>query len=464
MGQRRKSGKLKMGKIITNYICQSCGYESPRWVGKCPNCETWNSFVEETIKPLKHSKSKAKIETQELITLENIKTDEEPRVKSTINEFNRVLGGGIIKGSVTLIGGDPGIGKSTLMLQMADSLQDKVTLYITGEESLQQLKLRSERLKIKSGDKIFPIAETDLETIVNLIRSAKPDVVIVDSIQTMYRSELESSPGSVGQVRECTAYLMRLAKETGIPAFLIGHVTKEGVIAGPKVIEHIVDTVIQFEGERHHAFRILRCVKNRFGSTNEIGIFEMHDTGLQEVKNPSEVFLSERIFGASGSTVVSSIEGSRPILIEVQALVSPSSYGMPQRNTTGFDYRRLTLLLAVLEKRVGIQLSTHDVFVNIAGGIKIEEPAIDLGITASILSSLRDVPVDSLTVAIGEVGLGGEIRTINQPERRIQEAEKLGFNKVVLPKNNMKNLHKNFSLQLIGVETLDEALTALLAK
>ncbi len=453
-----------MRKTITKYICQSCAYESPRWIGKCPNCESWNSFVEETITLNKHSKSKGKIRTHELITLENIKTREEPRLKSMINEFNRVLGGGIVKGSVTLIGGDPGIGKSTLMLQMADSLRDKITLYITGEESLEQLKLRSERLKIKSGDKIFPVSETELETIGNLIHSTKPDIVIVDSIQTMYRSELESSAGSVGQVRECTAYLMRLAKETGIPVFLVGHVTKEGIIAGPKVIEHIVDTVIQFEGERHHAFRILRCVKNRFGSTNEIGIFEMHDTGLQEVKNPSEVFLSERILGATGSTVVSSIEGSRPILIEVQALVSPSSYGMPQRNTTGFDYRRLTLLIAVLEKRIGIQLSAHDVFVNIAGGIKIEEPAIDLGITASILSSLRDIAIDPLTVAIGEVGLGGEIRTVNQPERRIQEAEKLGFKKIILPKNNLKNLHKGFSLQLIGAETLDEGLDALLIK
>lgn len=451
-----------MAKTITKYICQACGYESPRWVGKCPNCEEWNTFAEEFTKSTKATRGKSRGPVKELLPLAHVKADEEPRIVSTINEFNRVLGGGIVKGSTILIGGDPGIGKSTLMLQMADSLKNKIILYVTGEESLQQLKLRSERLHITSGEKIFPVAETDLDSIGNLITSTKPDVVVVDSIQTMYRSEFESSPGSVGQVRESTAMLSRIAKDTGIPVFLIGHVTKEGVIAGPKVIEHMVDTVIQFEGERHHAFRILRCIKNRFGSTNEIGIFEMHDNGLGEVKNPSEVFLSERIFGASGSAVVSSIEGTRPLLIEVQALVSPTNYGMPQRNTTGFDYRRLTLLLAVLEKRVGVLLSTHDVFVNLVGGIKIDEPAIDLGIASAIVSSLRDTPIDSQTVAVGEVGLGGEIRAVNQPERRIQEAEKLGFNKVLIPKNNLRNIHKSLSTEIIGVETIDEALKILI--
>ncbi len=451
-----------MAKTITKYICQACGYESPRWVGKCPNCEEWNTFAEEFTKSTKATRGKSRGPVKELLPLAHVKADEEPRIVSTINEFNRVLGGGIVKGSTILIGGDPGIGKSTLMLQMADSLKNKIILYVTGEESLQQLKLRSERLHITSGEKIFPVAETDLDSIGNLITSTKPDVVVVDSIQTMYRSEFESSPGSVGQVRESTAMLSRIAKDTGIPVFLIGHVTKEGVIAGPKVIEHMVDTVIQFEGERHHAFRILRCIKNRFGSTNEIGIFEMHDNGLGEVKNPSEVFLSERIFGASGSAVVSSIEGTRPLLIEVQALVSPTNYGIPQRNTTGFDYRRLTLLLAVLEKRVGVLLSTHDVFVNLVGGIKIDEPAIDLGIASAIVSSLRDTPIDSQTVAVGEVGLGGEIRAVNQPERRIQEAEKLGFNKVLIPKNNLRNIHKSLSTEIIGVETIDEALKILI--
>jgi DNA repair protein RadA/Sms len=451
-----------MAKSFTKYICQACGYESPRWVGKCPNCDGWNTFAEEFIKSAKVARGKSKAALKEILPLDQVKADEEPRIISTINEFNRVLGGGIVKGSTILIGGDPGIGKSTLMLQMADSLNKKAILYITGEESLQQLKLRSERLNIKSGEKIFPVAETDLEIIGNLVAHALPDVIVVDSIQTMYRAEFESSPGSVGQVRESTAMLSRIAKEMGIPVFLIGHVTKEGIIAGPKVIEHMVDTVIQFEGERHHAFRILRCVKNRFGSTNEIGIFEMHDSGLIEVKNPSEVFLSERIFGASGSAVVSSIEGSRPLLIEVQALVSPTNYGMPQRNTTGFDYRRLTLLLAVLEKRVGVKLSTQDVFVNLVGGIKIDEPAIDLGIASAIVSSLRDIPMDSQTVVIGEVGLGGEIRAVNQPERRIQEAEKLGFTKVIVPKNNLRNLHKNLSAKIIGVETINDALKILL--
>lgn len=452
---------MKMPKTHLKYVCQSCGYESPRWLGKCPNCEEWNTFVEEIFKTSRGIKSSKK-EKFDVLPLSGVETVEEPRIITTLNEFNRVLGGGIVHGSVTLIGGDPGIGKSTLMLQIADSIGDKIILYVTGEESLQQLKLRSERLKVRAVDSIFPMAETDLEKVVNVVTNQKPDILIVDSIQTMYRSELESSPGSVGQVRECTALLQRMAKENNIAIFLIGHVTKEGIIAGPKVIEHMVDTVLQFEGERHHAYRILRCIKNRFGSTNEIGIFEMHDTGLCEVKNPSEVFLSERIFGAAGSTVVASIEGTRPLLIEVQALVSPTNYGMPQRNTTGIDYRRLGLLLAVLEKRVGVQLSNHDVFVNIAGGLRTDEPAVDLGIAASIVSSLRDFPVDSKTIVVGEVGLGGEIRTVSQPERRIQEADKLGFNKIILPKNNMKKFYKNSNLEIIGVETINDALEKLL--
>jgi DNA repair protein RadA/Sms len=445
-----------MSKIVTKYVCQTCAYESPRWLGKCPNCGEWNTFSEEFTKSKHTLRGKFKANIKEILPLDKVKADEEPRIVSSINEFNRVLGGGIVKGSTILIGGDPGIGKSTLMLQVADSLTNKLVLYVTGEESLQQIKLRSERMKIKSGGKIFPVNETDLGVIANVILSTSPDVVVVDSIQTMYRSEFESSPGSVGQVRESTAMLSKIARDSNISLFLIGHVTKEGAIAGPKVIEHMVDTVIQFEGERHHAFRILRCVKNRFGSTNEIGIFEMHDSGLKEVVNPSEVFLSERIFGASGSAVVSSIEGSRPLLIEVQALVSPTNYGMPQRNTTGFDYRRLALLLAVIEKRVGILLSSQDVFVNLVGGIRIDEPAVDLGIASAIVSSLRDTPIDSQTVLIGEVGLGGEIRTVNQPERRIMEAEKLGFTKVIIPKNNLRNIKKVFSTKVIGVETINE--------
>lgn len=446
-----------MTKSITKYVCQSCGYESPRWVGKCPNCEEWNSMVEEIVRKSKPGKVTHDVKKHDLLPLSKIESEDEPRIKSSIYEFNRVLGGGIVRGSVILIGGDPGIGKSTLMLQMAESMSGKVVLYVTGEESLQQLKLRSSRLQIKDDDKIFPLAETDINLIADVVATSQPDIVVIDSIQTMYRSDLESSPGSVGQVRESTAQLMKLAKQTGIPIFLIGHVTKEGMIAGPKVIEHMVDTVLQFEGERHHAYRIVRCMKNRFGSTNEIGIFEMRDTGLIEVKNPSEIFLSERIFGASGSAVVSSIEGTRPILIEVQALVSPTNYGMPQRNTTGFDYRRLTLLLAVIDKRVGISMSSNDVFVNIAGGIKIDEPAIDLGIASSIVSNFRDIPIDSQTVIIGEIGLGGEVRTVSQPERRIQEAEKLGFKKIILPNGNMKSLNKTSNLQIVGVETINDA-------
>jgi len=342
-------------------------------------------------------------------------------------------------------------------------LQDSVVLYITGEESTRQIKLRAERLQYASARNILLLAETNLDLILDVIERGTPDLIVIDSIQTMYRPGLESAPGSVSQVRESTALLLRLAKTRGIPIVVIGHVTKEGVIAGPRVIEHMVDTVLQFEGEAHYSYRVLRALKNRFGSTNEIGIFEMHDSGLREVRNPSEVFLAERSFGTSGSTVVASIEGSRPILIEVQALVTSTNYGMPQRTTTGVDTRRLSLLLAVLEKRVGLGLGSHDVFVNIAGGIKIDEPAVDLGIATSITSSLRDVPVDSGSVAVGEIGLGGEIRTIGQIEKRVQEAAKLGFKRIVIPQNNVKGLKSNNGIEVIGVDRIEKAMEALLA-
>lgn len=449
---------------MSKYVCQSCSYVSPRWLGKCPNCEEWNTMVEETFTRSKQSKVHSQLSQHELLPISQIETSDQPRIRSSIFEFDRVLGGGIVKGSVVLIGGDPGIGKSTLMLQMVESIDAKIVLYVTGEESLQQLKLRSDRLGIKSSNKIFPVCETDIDTIAHLVSNTNPEIVVIDSIQTMCRADLESSPGSVGQVRESTAKLMKLAKNTNIPVFLIGHVTKEGMIAGPKVIEHMVDTVLQFEGDRHHAYRIVRCVKNRFGSTNEIGIFEMHDTGLKEVKNPSEIFLCERRTGTSGSAVVSSMEGSRPILIEVQALVSPTNYGMPQRNTTGFDYRRLTLLLAVIENRVGISMSSNDVFVNIAGGIKIDEPAIDLGIAAAIVSNLKNIPIDSQLVIIGEIGLGGEVRTVSQPERRIQEAEKLGFKKIILSNGNLRSLNKTSGLDIIGVDTISDAFNNIFKK
>ncbi len=452
-----------MSKILTKYVCQSCGYVSPRWVGKCPNCNEWNTFVEEASTPLKASRKPAGTASKiEPVSMEDLESEDAPRVTTNIGEFDRVLGGGLVPGSLILLGGDPGIGKSTLMMQVALQLKDQVVLYITGEESVRQIKLRAERLTAKNTRNILLLAETNLDLILDVIERGTPDLIIVDSIQTMYRPGLESAPGSVSQVRESTALLLRLAKTRGIPIFVIGHVTKEGVIAGPRVIEHMVDTVLQFEGEAHYAYRILRALKNRYGSTNEIGIFEMHETGLREVKNPSEAFLSERRYGTSGSTVVASIEGTRPILIEVQALVTSTSYGVPQRNTTGFDYRRLSLLLAVLEKRVGMHLGNYDVFVNIAGGVKIDEPAVDLGIATSIASSLRDVPVDSSAVAVGEIGLGGEIRTIGNIEKRVQEAAKLGFKRIVIPENNMKGIKPNGDIEVIGVDRIEKAMEALL--
>lgn len=452
-----------MAKVVTKYVCQSCGYVSPRWVGKCPNCSEWNTFVEEAPSPLKVSRKPSGAASRiEPVPLDEIEREDTPRVTTNIDEFDRVLGGGVVPGSLILLGGDPGIGKSTLMMQLALELKDAVVLYVTGEESSRQIKLRAERLRPSGARNILVLAETNLDLILDVTERATPDLIVVDSIQTMYRPGLESAPGSVSQVRESTALLLRLAKTRGIPVVIIGHVTKEGMIAGPRVIEHMVDTVLQFEGEAHYSYRILRALKNRFGSTNEIGIFEMHDTGLREVRNPSEVFLSERRSGTSGSTVVASIEGSRPILVEVQALVTSTSYGMPQRTTTGVDTRRLSLLLAVLEKRVGLGLGTQDVFVNIAGGVRIDEPAVDLGIATSIASSLRDTPVDSSAVAVGEIGLGGEIRTIGHMEKRVQEAAKLGFRRIVVPQNNMKGLKGNGEIEIIGVDRVERAMEVLL--
>lgn len=448
-----------MTKSTIKYICQVCGYESPRWLGKCPNCSEWNTFAEEYIE--KREKNVVFSKKKELLPLSKVSPEQEPKLITSNAELNRVLGGGIVKGTVILIGGDPGIGKSTLMLQMADGLNNKNVLYITGEESINQIKLRSERLQIKNKERIFTVAETDLDQLIPIVETNSPDLVIVDSIQTVFRSTIDNSPGSVTQMRESTSALLKIAKEKNIPIFIIGHITKEGIIAGPKVIEHMVDTVLQFEGDQNNAYRILRCLKNRFGSTNEIGIFEMHDKGLSEVKNPSEVFLSSRILGNSGSTVVASMEGTRPLLIEVQALVSPTKYGIPQRNSTGINYRRLTLLLAVLEKKAAVCLSENDVFVNIAGGLKIDEPAIDLGVAASIVSSLKNISLDPKLVIIGEIGLGGEIRSVNYPERRIRESEKLGFTRMIIPKANLRNLGKRSKLDIIGVETINDALDQL---
>lgn len=453
----------QMKKSRSKFVCQACAYESPRWIGKCPNCGEWNSFVEELIVPKsKTSRAPGSGLHAGPVSIAEVSSLPESRVSTGIAELDRVLGGGIVPGSVVLVGGDPGIGKSTLMMQMAAGLHSMSILYITGEESVNQIKLRAERMDIPPSPGLLLLAETNLEVIETHLDHVKPALVIVDSIQTMFRSDLESAPGTVSQVRESTSTFIRFAKSREIPVFLVGHVTKEGAIAGPKVIEHMVDTVLQFEGERHYAYRILRAMKNRFGSTNEIGIFEMQESGLREVLNPSQVFLAQRRQGASGSSVVAGMEGTRPLLLEVQALVAPTSYGVPQRTATGFDARRLQMLLAVLEKRVGLHLGQYDVFVNVAGGVRIDEPAADLGMAVAIVSSLKDIPVDSQSVVIGEVGLGGEIRRIHQAEKRVAEAVKLGFKRLVLPSDTRANVRLPGDVELIEVETLDQAIDALI--
>lgn len=455
-----------MPKSVTKYVCQNCGYSSLRYVGKCPDCGEWNTFVEEIIhvdkrKISSKGKDKSDFKISNLSRLSEIDVSLDKRTKTSISELDRVLGGGIISGSVVLVGGDPGIGKSTLMIQLADKIKNKTILYVSGEESQKQIKLRAERLGF-AGDEFYILSETSMEIIAAVVDRLEPDIVIIDSIQTIYRTELESSAGSISQLRECTAAIIQIAKAKSISFFLIGHITKEGVIAGPKVLEHMVDTVLQFEGERTHAYRILRAIKNRYGSTNEIGVFEMTGTGLIEVTNPSEVFLSQRNTGISGSTVSASIEGTRPILIEVQALVSSSGYSVPQRTSTGFDYKRLAILIAVLEKKLGLHLSKFDVFLNIAGGIRIDEPSIDLAAAMSICSSFRETPIESDMLVLGEIGLSGEIRTISFADRRIQEAAKLGFKKIVLPKSNLKNFKQNGLLEYIPVESIQEAVGTIL--
>jgi DNA repair protein RadA/Sms len=455
-----------MAKSVTKYICQNCGYTSLRWLGKCPECDSWNSFVEEIVFTDKRkltSKTHDIIDSKltNLSKVSDIDITEDKRIITHIQELDRVLGGGIVPGSVVLVGGDPGIGKSTLMMQLSDKIKNNTILYVSGEESPKQIKLRCERLGFAHDD-FYILSETSLEIIAAIVDKLKPEIVIIDSIQTIYRNELESSPGSVSQLRESTAAITQIAKAKNISFFLIGHITKEGVIAGPKVLEHMVDTVLQFEGERTHAYRVLRAIKNRFGSTNEIGIFEMTGAGLIEVLNPSEVFLSQRSKGISGSTVSASMEGTRPILIEVQALVSSSGYSVPQRTSTGFDYKRLAILIAVLEKKIGIHLSKFDVFLNIAGGIKIDEPSIDLAAAISICSSFKDTSVDADMLILGEIGLSGEIRAISFADRRIQEAVKLGFKKIVLPKGNLKNFKQSKDLEYIPVENIQDAIRLIL--
>jgi DNA repair protein RadA/Sms len=450
-----------MAKPKIKYICSNCGYETLRWLGKCPECESWNSFTEEIVETSKRkpviSKSK-----YELNTIETISADEEDRIKTGIKEFDRVLGGGLMPGSVVLLGGDPGIGKSTLAMQATAKIKQKV-LYATGEESEKQIKLRASRLKLNSPE-FYVHAETNLSDILGAINQLSPAVVVIDSIQTMYRNELDNSPGSITQIRECTSLLMEEAKKRNYCVLIIGHVTKEGMIAGPKLLEHMVDTVIQFEGESNYSFRILRAQKNRFGSTNEIGVFEMHEEGLREVTNPSELFLSEREKQTPGSVVTSSIEGTRPILLEVQALVTPSNYGYPQRVSSGFDQRRLSILLAVLEKRANIRVSATNVFVNIAGGIRITETAADLAICSAIASSLTEKIIDNQTIIIGEVGLGGEIRSVGHIEKRIQEAAKLGFKSAIIPSGNKKELKSLGGISVNTFDNLDQVVRSILAK
>jgi DNA repair protein RadA/Sms len=448
-------------KSKIKYVCSNCGYESIKWLGRCPECEEWNTFTEEIVEtnPRGAASFKGKVTVSKI---QDITANEEERLKTGIVEFDRVLGGGFIPGSVILLGGDPGIGKSTLAMQALSKIKNKV-LYVTGEESNKQLKLRASRLKIKCDD-FYILAETELSPVIKAMNEIQPAVVVIDSIQTVYRSELENSPGTITQIRECTSLLMEEAKKKHFCIIVIGHVTKEGYIAGPKILEHMVDTVIQFEGETNHSFRILRAQKNRFGSTNEIGIFEMFEEGLIEVTNPSKLFLSSKGKEISGSVVTSSIEGSRSILLEVQALVTPTNFGYPQRVTSGFDQRRLSILLAVLEKRASLRLSSSNVFINIAGGLKIDEPAIDLAVCASIASSMSDKVIDSSTLVIGEVGLGGEIRNVGFIEKRIQEAEKLGFKKIIIPKNNVAGIKSKNSIELIPAENLKDSISYLLRR
>ncbi len=451
-------------KYKINYVCSTCGYITPRWSGKCPECGQWNTLSEslsETSR-VKVIKKAASLQNKNpIIKLTQIKGNEESRIKTCITEFDRVLGGGITTGSVILIGGDPGIGKSTLMLQIANNLSSKKLLYVCGEESPQQIKMRCERLGYNL-DNFLVFSETSVDDIAAAVSKENPDIVVIDSIQTVSLSEIDSSPGTVTQIRESASALMKIAKSSGIPFLIVGHITKDGAIAGPKIIEHMVDVVLHFEGERTHLYRILRSIKNRFGSTNEIGIFEMTEKGLKEVLNPSEVFLSQRNYGASGCVISSSIEGTRPILIEVQALVTSSNYGVPQRTSMGFDYKKLNIITAVLEKRMGLFLNKHDIFINIAGGIKIDEPAIDLAVAISLYSSFKDIPVDSETVVLGEVGLAGEIRGISSVDRRINESSKLGFKHIILPSNNFRNLSgKEFGIKITSVEKLKDAVSVL---
>lgn len=445
----------------TAFFCKECGYESSKWMGQCPACKEWNTFVEEPVGKKEPAGKRVVKNYEKPKKLDEISIQEQDRTSTGYEELDRVLGGGIVEGSLVLVGGDPGIGKSTLLLQVCCNLSalGKKVLYISGEESLKQIKLRANRIGEVKGELLF-FCETNLDTIEATIGEVKPDVVIIDSIQTMFRDEVSSAPGSVSQVRESTNLLMQIAKGQGIAIFIVGHVTKEGVVAGPRVLEHMVDTVLYFEGERNASYRILRGVKNRFGSTNEIGVFEMQEKGLVEVKNPSEFMLSGRPEGASGAVVACSMEGTRPILLEVQALVTRTNFGMPRRTAAGTDYNRVNLLMAVLEKRCHYDLGNSDAYVNIAGGMKMNEPALDLAIILALMSSYKDHPVDPGTIVFGEVGLSGEVRAVSMAEHRVAEAVKLGFDTCILPQVCLEKMKKNDKIRLIGVSNVREAISA----
>lgn len=451
-----------MAKNKTIFVCSECGYESPKWMGKCPACNQWNTFYEE--KKINSSVSNNTLKRKEIskpVELNKIEGKIENKISTGFGELDRVLGGGLVNGSLILLGGEPGIGKSTLILQLCNKIKtDGKILYISGEESGEQIKLRADRLGVKNENLLF-LSETNIENIEEIILTMQPKLVIIDSIQTMYSEEITSAPGSVSQVREITARIMRTCKENGVTTILIGHVTKDGNIAGPRVLEHMVDTVLYIEGERYFSYRMLRGVKNRFGSTNEIGMFEMQNEGLVEITDPSKVLISDNDDNPSGSVIVATIEGTRPLLVEFQALTTSTVYGLPRRTANGIDYNRLAVLLAVLEKKVGINLGNQDVYINVVSGLKVNEPAIDLGIIASTISGYKNIPIDKRTVVMGEVGLTGEVRSINLIEKRIREAEKLGFKKCIIPESNKKLLKDEYKLDIIGVKTISDAIKIL---
>ncbi len=455
-----------MAKIKTKYVCQECGYENSKWLGKCPECSKWNTFVEEIEE--KTSKSNKEVfvidkSSSRPLNINSIETIKEQRFSTCINELDRVLGGGVVKGSLVLVGGDPGIGKSTLLIQVSSNVANsgKKVLYISGEESASQIKMRAQRLGIKS-DNLYIFAENNLSIIEAHLESVNPDLIILDSIQTVFSPEITSAPGTVSQIKEGTSRFMKISKKMGISTFVVGHVTKEGALAGPKVLEHMVDTVLYFEGERFNTYRLIRAVKNRFGSTNELGVFEMREVGLVELENPSKILIAEKPKDVAGSIIISTVEGTRPMLLELQALASPTSFGIPKRTATGVDYNRVSLLMAVLEKRVGMQIQNQDIYINVVGGIKINEPSIDLGIVMAIASSFRNIPIDGNVAITGEVGLTGEVRAVSFIEKRIAECKKLGFTKIVIPKSNYEAVKDVKGIDICPVDSVRQAINIVL--